>query len=129
MPQKKQPMQADPFKEGVQAYKEGKLDKARKFFEQAQAQNPNHVDAINNLGILLAQQGKLKEAEKILKKGLAQNPRHVPLYDNLSRILVMQERFGEAMKLLEEGKMLTQDPQFDYKILMLQRIVFGDSLG
>ncbi|HLD05796.1 MAG TPA: tetratricopeptide repeat protein [Candidatus Nanoarchaeia archaeon] len=127
MPRPKPPM-PDELQAGIEAYKNKDYKKAQKHFEKALSLKPA-VDLYNNLALTYLQLGKTKEAEKTLKEGLALNPQYVPFYDNLSRLYVLQERFGEAMKLLEDGKMLTNNPEFDYKILVLKRMLFGQSFG
>ncbi len=122
------PRTLDELQEGAEAYKKGDYKQAQRHFEKALLHQPT-VEVYNNLSLCFLQLGKTKEAEKTLKQGLALNPRYVPFYDNLSRMYVLQERFGEAMKLLEEGKMLTNNPEFDYKILTLKRMFFGQTLG
>lgn len=116
------------FEKGVEAYKKADYKTALNHFQKALSYNPT-VDVYNNLGLCYLQLNKSAEAEKILKQGLALNPRYVPFYDNLSRMYVLQERFGEAMKLLEDGKWKTNDPQFDFKILTLKRMLFGQGFG
>jgi tetratricopeptide (TPR) repeat protein len=70
------------FLQGYAHRAAGNFDRARQLLETFLAKNPDHVDALANLGYLALEQGRFEEAETPLKRALGLDPDNVPvLYD------------------------------------------------
>ena len=84
----------------------GRLDEAVAEYERALDRNPNHVGALNNLGVALARQGRLVPATRRLERAVAVDPDHADAQANLGALyLARGEReaagraFREALEL------------------------------
>lgn len=93
-----------------QFQKEGNVDKAIEYYRKALEENPNYVDAHNNLSIILAEQGRFDEAIVHSRKAIEERPNHIHAHHNLGRMLAEQGRFDEA--LVHFRKTVKLDPNF-----------------
>ena len=84
------------FKNAIVAHKEGKLEKAEKFYRQILKLKPEFPVVHNNLAAILENQGKLKEAESNYRKSIEFKPDLALTHNNLGSILHKLNRFKEA---------------------------------
>ena len=91
------------FQYGVNAHQNGKLKEAEKLYKSILDVDPQHLDANNNLGILLFSLGKTQEAEKIYKKVIELKPDHLNACNNLGILLHELDRLDEAEKLYRKA--------------------------
>ncbi len=68
----------------------GRLDEAVAEYERALDRNPNHVGALNNLGVALARQGRFAPATRRLERAVAVDPDHADAHVNLGALLLAQ---------------------------------------
>ncbi|WP_374669937.1 tetratricopeptide repeat protein, partial [Ramlibacter sp.] len=72
-------------------------------YRQGLALQPDHVGALNNLGLLLAHRGALAEAGAVYRRGLAAEPAQETLLLNLGTLLGDLRRTDEAEALLRRA--------------------------
>jgi protein O-GlcNAc transferase len=65
--------------------------------------NPEHVEALTNLGNLLSLEGRYKEAEVRHRMAISLQPNHSEVCANLGRNLASQGRYEEAESYLERA--------------------------
>ena len=85
------------IQQATNAHQEGKLDEAERFYRTILKAQPNHLEANNNLGLLLENSGKLKEAEKYFRKAIELKPDLAETHNNLSNTLYKLNKFEEAL--------------------------------
>ena len=74
-----------------------KLEEAERLYREILKVQSEHLDANNNLGIILEQYGKLEEAEIHYKKAIEFNPNFAEAYNNLGNVLKDLGRFDESL--------------------------------
>src|SRR6185436_12345800 len=74
----------------------GKLDKARKVYEDALRQNPQQPQLAHALGVLLDKQGKHAEAEPCFLLALQKQPRNPELLSDIGYCYLLQGRLDSA---------------------------------
>ena len=84
------------LEEGDAHFKNGQLIKAEEAYKKIINHKPNHIQALNNLGVTLQKLSKLKEAELIYKKTIELNPDNLSAYNNLGIIFHALGKFDEA---------------------------------
>lgn len=73
------------------------LENAVDVYQHAVAYQPNHLEAWNNLGVVLKTLGRLEEALVCYTKVLEHNPQHLLALFNLGVLASDAERFEEAL--------------------------------
>ena len=74
-----------------------KLEEAERLYREILKVQSEHLDANNNLGVILEQHGKLEEAEIHYKKAIEFNPNFAEAYNNLGNVLKDLGRFDESL--------------------------------
>lgn len=94
------------FETAVKMLKYGRLESARRLFEQAVEDDPRNVRAYQGLGHVLSEQGKLNEAVKQFRKAVEINPELVSArlslgsaYLGIEQIDAAIEEFREAVRV------------------------------
>ena len=85
------------------AYKRQAFATAKQHFLQALNLEPDHVPALNNLGVAAMAASDYAEAIKFFTAVLARDSKFVPAYGNLAFIYSLQGRNGEAKKYLNRA--------------------------
>jgi protein O-GlcNAc transferase len=78
----------------------GLVNEAEENFKAAVELDPNHVDALNNLGAIFLQREHYDEAIRFFNKGLKADPSNIRLLENLSNAQRQSERMAEASETL-----------------------------
>ena len=89
------------YKQAIIFHQEGKFEEAERLYREILKTQPEHLDANNNLGIVLASRGKLKQAKEYYKKAIVLNPDFVFAYNNLGNVL---KGLGELKEAEESYK-------------------------
>ena len=84
------------LKRAITAHKEEKLEEAEQLYKIILESQPEHIDAINNLGILFLNSNRSKEAEKYCRKAVKLKPDFAEGYNNLGVIFDKLEKFYDA---------------------------------
>jgi len=85
------------FALAVQNQQKNNLQVAEKLYKETLKSNPNHVDAHNNLGIILLRSGKPQKAKSCFEKAIEINPNHASAHNNLG---VVFRQLGELQKAI-----------------------------
>ena len=83
------------FSLAVQNQQKNNLQAAEKLYKETLKINPNHVDANNNLGIILLRSGKFQKAISCFEKAIEINPNHANAHNNFG---VAFRQLGEHQK-------------------------------
>ena len=86
------------FKQAISTHQEGKLEEAENLYRTILKTQPQHLDTINNFGVLLQTLNRPNEAEEYFKKAIKLNPDLAITYSNLALALQDLGRFDEAIK-------------------------------
>jgi len=74
----------------------GRLSEAEPYYRMVLDAEPDHFEALNNLGLLLARQGKSAEAIALTRKAIALNRHNALSHGNLGRMLSLSGRHEET---------------------------------
>lgn len=72
------------FAQGAKSFREGKLEEAKQSFLAVNAENPDHVDTLLNLGLIAFKEKRIGAAIGIWRKGLADEPTNESLFQAIS---------------------------------------------
>jgi len=83
----------------------GQNDAARSTYLTALRQNPDSVQAYNNLAVLYAAEGNLPQAREQLDRALNTSPAYQAVHENIARVYAGMARnsYGKALQLREEA--------------------------
>jgi Tfp pilus assembly protein PilF len=81
----------------------GKADEAMSHFNKALNINPRSVEALNNIGVILAGKGKLEEAVSHFSRALSIRPNDGQTHFNLGLALSQQGKIDSAIEHYEEA--------------------------
>ena len=85
------------IQQAVTAHKEGRLKEAEHLYHSILKEQPEHLDANNNLGIILQNSGKLEEAEKHYRKAIDIKSNFAEAHNNLGNTLKDLGKLDEAV--------------------------------
>ena len=97
------------FEKGKESYIAGNPEEAISYFEKVLEIEPNHVDALNNIGAILITLGKHEEAIPFFDQVLAIEPNHVGALSNKGSALGSLGEFDDSM--LNLNRALEIDPE------------------
>jgi len=87
------------LKQGEDHFAAGHLDAAKVCFQQILETDPNHIEALNNLGVIAFHVGATDEAISYFRKTLRIDQDYVEAIENLAKCLELKNEFLEAVKL------------------------------
>jgi len=87
----------------------GRLTEAEGLYNQILAQQPDHVDAMNLLGVVAGQTGRPDLAEDLMRKAIRIRPDHAQAHNNLGFILVGRKQFDEAIGFYRQAIEIAPD--------------------
>jgi hypothetical protein len=87
---------------GVELYRIGRYNEARKHFETSIELSPTWWTSYNNLGAYWEQNGELERAAVLYKKAI-ENGQYYLAYENYARVLLKMGREREAKEFLEQS--------------------------
>lgn len=88
---------------------QNRLARAVEQYRLAVAIKPDHVEALNRLGIVLDRLGRFKEADKAFRDAIAAAPDQAYLHNNLAFSCIMQLNWREAEIVLTKALELKPD--------------------
>ena len=116
------------FADGVAAHRAGQLETARATYERVLAAAPNHVDALNNMGVLLSATRELERAESILRRVVRLSPENAGAWNNLGTALAQRGQTDDAIAAFQRA--LTLDPaQVSARVSLAQQYLAIGSLA
>ena len=101
----------------LEHFRSGRLPQALAALRSLVQRRPNDADAVQFLGILLAQSGELKQARHQLERAIALQPRNVGYRNNLGNVLLQLEQHAPAAAQFQHALMI--DPQYSLAFLGL----------
>ena len=87
----------------VQNQRQNNLQVAENLYRKTLETNPKHVDAHNNLGIILLQLGKLREAKSFFQQATQINPNYASAHNNLGNAFKKLEKHKKAITCYEKA--------------------------
>ena len=103
MSEKKDVSTEEIFARAIQNHQQNKLQLANKFYNETLKQNPNHLGAYNNLGILHNQLGQHEKAKDFYKKIIEIQPYNADAYFNLGNTFKILRQPQEAISFYEKA--------------------------
>jgi Flp pilus assembly protein TadD len=101
----------------LQHHQAGRLPEAEEIYRQVLQQQPNQVDALQLLGVIVYQSGKLEEAIAYYRQALALNPALSQVHGNLGIALNKQGLLEEATQHYQKAISLNPtSAQFHYNL-------------
>ena len=93
----------------VTAHQEGRLEEAEHLYRSILKDNPNNLNAYNNLGVLLQSLNRFEEAIDCSKKAINLKPDYTEAHYNLGISLEKLNKFEEAEKIYRKALDLKPD--------------------
>ncbi|MGD0390512.1 MAG: tetratricopeptide repeat-containing glycosyltransferase family protein [Tepidisphaeraceae bacterium] len=94
----------------LQHHQAGRLQEAEPLYRQVLAQQPNHADALNLLGMLAGQTGRLDAALNLIRRAIAICSTNVAYYNNLGNALIDAGQLDEAIATYRQA--IAFSPQY-----------------
>ncbi|MCD4829345.1 MAG: tetratricopeptide repeat protein [Candidatus Cloacimonetes bacterium] len=94
----------------MQQYSSGNASEAIKGFLRVLELDPNHFDAVLNIGKIHYEEQEFGQSEDYLKQALELDPEHDGVINLLGVVYKEQDKFDEAIALLEDLAERTADP-------------------
>ncbi|MDD3847412.1 MAG: tetratricopeptide repeat protein [Syntrophorhabdaceae bacterium] len=98
------------FNEALRAINSGQTGDGSRIFNDILARRPNHVESLNNLGVIAASRGNKKEALSYFKKILEYEANYPKAYNNIGLVMMSdgqpqlaEEYFRKAISLDPNG--------------------------
>lgn len=109
---------------------EGNFEAARTAYEQAVARDPEMVEALNNLALVLAKLGRDEEARQTFERAMALRPDLVEAQTNLGSLLSRCNALGEAEAMLARALSLDPDcidARVNYGAVLMRQHRFAEA--
>jgi tetratricopeptide (TPR) repeat protein/2-polyprenyl-3-methyl-5-hydroxy-6-metoxy-1,4-benzoquinol methylase len=84
------------FAQALKLHQSGRLDEAERSYRQVLRRHPDHLDALNLLGVLALQAGRNEEAIDLVTRALARNDRVADFHNNIAEAYRRTGRLDEA---------------------------------
>lgn len=94
------------FQLGSQSEKQGDPGAAERYYEQALAADPSHVDSLNALGRRYAARGDLERSAAMFRRVGEQAPQRAYLFNNIGYAFYLQGRYSEAVEAFRQALVL-----------------------
>ena len=91
-----------------QFHKEGRLEEARRLYEESLRLDPGYVDALNNLGVILIRKKDYDAAQRNLEKAVRLKPKYAEPFYNLACLNAIRGELKLALAQLK--KAVSLDP-------------------
>jgi tetratricopeptide (TPR) repeat protein len=92
------------LRQGVAAYKEGKLQDAERLYRAILQSQPAHPEANHNLGVLAVFVDKADAALPLFKNALEANPKIEQFWLSYIEALIKEQQFENAKQVFEQAK-------------------------
>lgn len=117
------------FELSCNALAASRIEEAEHQLRLALAAQPDHFEALCNLGALLRDRGQLPEAAAFIQRALDMKPRTPAAAFNLGLIRINQGRWSEAVSLLEVASSCQPKDADTHYWLGNARMGYGDAIG
>ncbi len=89
------------LKQGEDYYVAGNLEVAKECFEKVLENDLNHIEALNNLGVIAFNQGFFENATLYFHKALEINSEYIEAIENLAKCMEAMGKFSNALEQFE----------------------------
>jgi tetratricopeptide (TPR) repeat protein len=89
------------YEKAMRFHKRGRLQDAKRFYQEALRLDPSYVDALNNLGVLYIRDKDYTAARRSFEKAIQLQPGYVDAYYNLACLYAIE---GDARQSLDHLK-------------------------
>lgn len=93
--------QSEAFDQAVKALASGDYRASEEGFQKVLSTSPNHLGALQNLGLVYARTGRLEQAIATYRRALALSPNQKSLSMNLGLAYIQQEDYASALPLFQ----------------------------
>jgi len=108
-PRRKDPV-ADDFQAAYAHHRAGRLDRAETLYQKVLRRLPDHVDALNMMGLIALDRGRPERALQLIGKAARLKPDFASIHCNLGNALMAAGRTGDAIAAFQRAAAL--DPGF-----------------
>ena len=91
------------YERGKEDHKNGRLNRAKMWYEKALIADPGCVVALNNLGVLLIKDRNYPAAVSRFEKAIRLKPEYVDPYYNLACLFALTDRPEQALRYLKRA--------------------------
>ena len=91
------------FDQALKNQQKNNLQVAEELYKEVLKSNPDHVEAHNNLGVILLRLGKFQEAKKCFEKVIEINPIYSKAYNGLGNSFNVLGEYKEAIKCYQKA--------------------------
>ncbi|MGD0390491.1 MAG: tetratricopeptide repeat-containing glycosyltransferase family protein [Tepidisphaeraceae bacterium] len=85
------------FDLALRHHRAGRLHEAEQLYRQVLARQPEHADAMHNLGVISFQVGRNDVAVELIRRAIVLNPNYPEAYSNLGNVLTDKGELDEAI--------------------------------
>src|SRR5262245_6826159 len=100
---------SEAFAIAVQHHQAGRVEAAEQLYRQIIAVDPNHVDALNLLGVIALQTGRNDDAVNYIGRAIQLNRTESALHVNLGNAFKGQQKLGKAVACIRRALELKPD--------------------
>lgn len=105
---------------GIAARAQGDYDLAEIELRKSLALEPDNINALAQLGVVLLERERTTEAEILLRKAIAINDKHFYANYDLGRLLIRTQRYDAALPILTHAATLKpNNPGVHYQLFMV----------
>lgn len=94
------------YSEALKSQLAGDSAQAETLYRQIIASNPGHIDALNNLGVILLSGGKTEEAMDLFNRAISLKPDFADAYYNLACSYAKLRSLEDGLRFLEHAIMI-----------------------
>lgn len=105
------------FDLAIQHHRAGRLAEAEQLYRQILAQQPDHAEAVHNLGMIALQVGQNDAAMELFQRAVALNPNRATAHYQLGNILKSKGQIDEAIAAFRRAIVLRPDYPVAYNDL------------
>jgi tetratricopeptide (TPR) repeat protein len=95
--------------QGLAHHQAGRLEEARRCYEQVLAVDPRHFDSLHLFGVYHIQTGQLEAAVELIRRAIAVKADVAGAYGNLANALNSLRRYDDVLEACERAIALTPD--------------------
>ncbi len=105
------------IEQGLQHHRDGRIDAAKAFYEQALEKNPRDPDGLHLLGLTCLQSGDPARAVDLIRRAIGLHGKNPAFHANLGAALIECGNPREALAAFRKaGKLNADEPQFQMAI-------------
>lgn len=84
-------------------HKQGELEQAKALYEEILKKEPQQIDSLHNLGLLLCQQNQFEAGLPYLQQAVHASPQNIPFYLTLAQVFKHLEQFDQIEQCLKDA--------------------------